>query len=673
MSWKNFSVRNKLFIGFGVVLALLVVIGIVGYNGVDSVTQNAKEVILSHQLDGLLAQKEVDHLNWIGKVNKLWTTSQDRKIDVQTDDHKCGFGQWLYGQGRKDLEASYPGMADLLKKIETPHKQLHSSVIEINQIMGSHTERSAGLAVAGEILNKKTLPALNKVQQMLHDIRKSTNDRIITDEIMIDKARSSSRYIVIMTAITIFAGVLLAMLIAASISWPTAQAVAFVNLLSQGDFTQTLSINQKDEIGQLANALNSLVLNLEKMFREVNNGIITLTASSTELGTISEQMNQGAELTSGKAQTVSAAAEEMSANMNNVAASSEQASTNVNIVSAATEEMSSTVQEIAQSSERSRSITSEAVSQAQNAKDKMDELGDAAKGISQVVEVISEISGQTNLLALNATIESARAGEAGKGFAVVANEIKELAGQTEKATVEIKEKIDSIQSSTIVAVDQIQQVSEIIDQVNQISTTIATAVEEQSIATQEVASNVSQAAQGIEDVNTNIATISTVAGDIAKEISGVNQSADEMAAGSSQVNISAQDLKKLAGRLAQITKQFKIAAAAFDIGMVKSAHLQWRSRLEALLHGRESLKPEEVASHHECVFGKWYDGPDGQALKDISIFKVVGKHHKNVHTYAREIVDLYHSGEEKKAAGLMGSFEEEREKLFLALDELYLT
>ncbi|MFH1155565.1 MAG: methyl-accepting chemotaxis protein [Pseudomonadota bacterium] len=672
MRWKDIGLRNKLFLGFGIVLLLLVAVGIFSYRGVGSVAKDAQTVILGNRLDGLLAQKEVDHLNWISKVNLLWTDSQVHRIDVQTDDHQCGFGQWLYGQGRKDLEAEYPDMVDLIKKIESPHHQLHKSVIEINQAMETNAEKSAGLVAASEVLNRRTLPALTQVQELLHDIRKSARDKIMSDETMLKEALNTRRYVVVITAIAILASLVLAGLIATSISRPTTQALSFIERLSQGDFTQTLSINQKDEIGKLAQSLNRLVSNLAKMFREVNNGIITLTASSTELGTISEQMNQGAELTSGKAHTVAAAAEEMSTNMNNVAAASEEASTNVNIVATATEEMSATVQEIAQNSEKSRCITSEAVSQAQAATTKMDKLGAAAADISKVVEVISEISDQTNLLALNATIEAARAGEAGKGFAVVANEIKELAKQTAQATVEIKQKIGSMQSSTIDTVNQMQQVAKIITQVNEIGATIATAVEEQAIATQEIASNVLQAAQGIQEVNTNVSTISMVAGDISKDITEVNLSADEMATSSSQVNISAQDLQKLASRLSKITDQFKITAASFDIGTVKSAHLQWRSRLEGLLHGRQALKPEEVTSHHECSFGKWYDGPSGQALKAIPVFSVVGQHHEKVHTHARQIVDLYHRGEGQKATELMRSFEEEREKLFLALDDLYL-
>ncbi len=255
---------------------------------------------------------------------------------------------------------------------------------------------------------------------------------------------------------------------------------------------------------------------------------------------------------------------------------------------------------------------------------------------------------------------------------MVANETKELAKQTARATQEIKAKISGIQSSTDETVGQIKEVAQVIQQVNNIVDTIATAVEEQSAATREIAENVSQASQGIQEVNTNVAQSAQVTGSISKEIAGVNMSADEMATSSSQINISAHDLQKLAIRLNQIMGQYRIKEAKFDIGAIKGAHLQWRSKLEGLLHGRQALKPEEVANHHQCAFGKWYDSPDGQIFKGNTVFETVGHHHEKVHAYARRIVDLYHQGEQEKGAALMNDFEKSREKLFEALDELYL-
>lgn len=671
--WNTIKLRYKLFFSFGIVLLLNVISCLMTYNGVSKMIHDAQTVIMGNQLDSLLAQKEIDHLLWMDKVNSLWTDSRMSEINVQTNDHQCGFGQWLYGDGRKQLEKAYPDIAALVRKIEQPHRQLHESVIEINHQMAAHSDRPAGLAAADAVLKKETKPALAEVKALLGDIRKAAKDKIMTDQVLLEKAQSIRWNVIIVMGIAVGVGLLLALFIASAVSRPIVRAAEFVEQMSGGDFTQELHIPLQDEIGQLAASLNHLVVNLGKMIREVNNGVATLDSSSSELSAISEQMNQGTENTSSKANTVATAAEEMSVNMNNVAAASEQAANNVNMVATATEEMSYTVKEIARNSEKARTITSDAVDQAQNASAKVDELGIAANDINQVTEVITEISEQTNLLALNATIEAARAGEAGKGFAVVANEIKELAKQTAQATQQIKQKISGIQVSTNDTVDKIKQVSTIIGEVNEIVASIATAVEEQSVTTEEITTNVSQASQGIQEVNANVAQSSAVSSEISKEISGVDFSAKEMATSSSQVHVSAQDLAKVAGRLTKIIAQFKIPSARFDIGAVKGAHLKWRARLEGLLHGRDALKPEEVASHHECAFGKWYDSSDGQTLKQIPSFEVVGHHHEKVHTYARQIVDLFHQGETQKATAMLTSFENEREKLFTALDELYLS
>jgi methyl-accepting chemotaxis protein len=489
---------------------------------------------------------------------------------------------------------------------------------------------------------------------------------------VVQSAGRTRRNLIFVILASLAAESLLAILMATSLSRSVEKVVAFAEQPALGDFTATLSMPQKDELGRLAHSQNRLVTHQEKMLREISNGVTTLTASSSDLGAISEQMKQSAEQTSGKADAVATAAEEMSTNMNSVASASEQAAANVGLVAAAAEEMSATISEIAHNSEKARVITEDAVALTQEASIQVDKLGVDAQDISKVTEVITEISEQTNLLALNATIEAARAGEAGKGFAVVANEIRELARQTAQATQEIKARIGGVQTSTADSVGQIKNVSQVIGQVDEIVSAIATAVEEQSATTQDIAENVGHASQGIQEVSGSVTQSSAVAGDISRDIAGENDSAGEMSTSSSQVNVSTHDLQNPAVRLTQIVDRFKIKAARFDIGAVKGAHLQWRSRLEGLLHGRQALKPEAVTDHHRCAFGKWYDGPEGKALKDNAVFATVGRHHEKVHTYARRIVDLYHQDQKQKAATLMEDFENSRKQLFEALDELYL-
>ncbi len=313
-----------------------------------------------------------------------------------------------------------------------------------------------------------------------------------------------------------------------------------------------------DDLQALSTHFNNFVVKLQVMFKEVVQGVVTMSSATTELSAISEQMTSGAATVSGQSETVATAAEEMSANMDSVAAATEQATTNINLVASAAEEMSVTITQVAANTEHARTVTSEAVGEAASASEKVQELGMAAQEIGKVTETINDISDQTNLLALNATIEAARAGEAGKGFAVVANEIKELAKQTAEATGEIRTRIEGIQNSTTGTVHQIERISTVINTINQTVTEITGAVDEQSKATDEIADNVSQAAQGLGEVNENVAQSATVTSEIARDITGISQSAGEMTTSSGEVQASAAELSELAEKLKNMVGGFKL-------------------------------------------------------------------------------------------------------------------
>ncbi len=131
--FKNLTIGKKIGLGFGIVLALLIVVTVMAYTGVSDIVKVADQVITSNRLDGILAQKEVDHLNWANAVTKLFTDTSCSALNVQTDDHKCAFGEWLYGDGRAEAERAFPAIAPLLKEIEQPHGDLHRSAVEIAQ------------------------------------------------------------------------------------------------------------------------------------------------------------------------------------------------------------------------------------------------------------------------------------------------------------------------------------------------------------------------------------------------------------------------------------------------------------------------------------------------------------------------------------------------------------
>ncbi len=353
---------------------------------------------------------------------------------------------------------------------------------------------------------------------------------------------------------------MLGLLLANKITRPISNAAAMLKDIAEGegDLTKRMDITSSDEIGELATWFNIFIDKLQNIIKQVAENSRSVSASSTQLSSISGVLLTGAEDTSQRSTNVATATEEMSTNLQNVAAAMEQSSTNTNMVATAAEEMSATINEIAENAEKARVISSEAVEQANSASEEMKQLGEAADKIGKVTETITEISEQTNLLALNATIEAARAGEAGKGFAVVANEIKELAKQTAEATLDIKNLIDDVQNTSKTTEEGIEQISTVITGVNDIVSTIATAVEEQTAATQEIADNIAQASQGIQEVNENVTQGSCVATEISRDIAEASSAAQSIVSSSNDVRQSAQDLLARSKDLNEIVGSFKI-------------------------------------------------------------------------------------------------------------------
>jgi methyl-accepting chemotaxis protein len=262
--------------------------------------------------------------------------------------------------------------------------------------------------------------------------------------------------------------------------------------------------------------------------QEVGNIVNTVSSASNELELAAATLSRTAETTQSLSSTV--------------AASSEEASANVKSVAAAAEEFSGSVAEIGRQVLESRRIAAEAVKQAETTNTRMTELSQSATRIGDVVKLITSVADQTNLLALNATIEAARAGNAGKGFAVVAQEVKALAAQTSKATDEISAQIAAMQMATEGSVAAIKEIGDTINRIAEIATTIASAVEEQDVTTQEISRNVQQAAVGTTQV--------------ASHITDVSYSANATGSASSKVLFSAQSLSKESNHLKQEVKRF---------------------------------------------------------------------------------------------------------------------
>jgi methyl-accepting chemotaxis protein len=317
-----------------------------------------------------------------------------------------------------------------------------------------------------------------------------------------------------------------------TISAGTSLVLNKAEAIASGDLTSDeVKIDSGDELGDLAAAMNKMQGNLVKMIVAVAENAQQVANASEEFSAVSQQITSNSEETSAQANVVSNATDQVNRNLQTVATGAE--------------EMSSTIADIAKNATESARISGEAVKTAETTNATISKLGVSSAEIGQVIKVITSIAQQTNLLALNATIEAARAGEAGKGFAVVANEVKELAKQTAKATEDISQKIAAIQSDTKGAVDAIATIGAVINQISDISSSIATAVEEQSATTNEMSRNVTEAAKGSTEITQNIA--------------GVSQAAQGTSSSAHESMKAAQQLAQMSTQLRGLVEQFKVS------------------------------------------------------------------------------------------------------------------
>jgi methyl-accepting chemotaxis protein len=441
----------------------------------------------------------------------------------------------------------------------------------------------------------------------------------------------------------------------------------------EADLTRRLQTSGLREAAEVATCVNDFIARIQAMVEETWASASTVTDYSAQLSTAATTMAAAAEEMHAQTRSVSAASEQVSSSLNGVAAGAEQMSTVVNTVATAVEEMSSSLNEVSRSTAEASSIAGRAAGRARSTTEIMEHLNLAAGQIGNVLSTISDISDQTNLLALNATIEAASAGEAGRGFAVVANEVKELARQTAKATGEIAGQIQGMQASTGSAVQAIEEIASVIADMSTISQTIASAVEEQSSTVAEIASNISNASGAVAEVANSIQQTSVGAKEIAANIQGLSDASKEAAATTNETHAGAEELAVLVRHQKEILERFKTRQAKFDIGAVKAAHLAWRARLENALHGHRTMTAAGVASHHECQFGRWYDGVTRESFATHPAFAEVGRHHERVHQLARTILERIEAGQRDQALTNMQEFEDVRRELFASLDELYLS
>lgn len=375
--------------------------------------------------------------------------------------------------------------------------------------------------------------------------------------------------VVLALAVSIIAG----LIFSRKLADPIIKMALSVKELAEGNLRiEKIDVSSKDEIGELASGFNTMADNLRELVKRV-------MGSSEQLSSASEQLSAGAEQLAKAASSVAASISEVATGTERQIMAVDEVSHVVKGVSQALNDVISDVKNVNSISEQTASTAqkeSDGIDQTiiqmaniekatNNAAELVNNLGLRSREIGQIVDTISGIAEQTNLLALNAAIEAARAGEQGKGFAVVADEVRKLAEQSQEAAKQIADLIRRIQSDTDQAVNAMREGA---DEVKVGTVSVNTAgktFKEIAGLINEVSGKVSYAAQLLmenaksnERIASAVLDVDEISREIAAQTQSVNAAVEEQTASSEEIASSSHVLMKSAEEMQSILSRFKI-------------------------------------------------------------------------------------------------------------------
>ncbi|WNQ12773.1 methyl-accepting chemotaxis protein [Paenibacillus aurantius] len=357
-----------------------------------------------------------------------------------------------------------------------------------------------------------------------------------------------------------------------SITRPVLQASRQVGEIAKGNLAVALlPAVRKDELGGLARSLNEMVAQLQGLVGGIKLTSEQLASSSEALSVISDETTR--------------AGRQVTSSIEQLAGGTETQLYGVQEATRAMEELATAVQRIAESSAEAAERASATAREAQTGQQALhgadaqmeairDSVGRTAEEIGslrlrseeigEIIGVIKEISGQTQLLALNASIEAARAGDAGRGFAVVAGEVKKLALQSEASAGKIEALVSGLQQATGRAVQamergkaEVEKGRSVMNEAGEALHSILTETGEVAGQIQEISAAAEQMSAGTEQISASMEEMSRISGDSAAESQNAAAAAEEQLASMEEIADSARALKESAGRLRSMTEAFQ--------------------------------------------------------------------------------------------------------------------
>ena len=470
----NLKLSTKLFGGFGLGVGALAVIGILAYLGAGKILMNAKEVTQNKEVDRILTQSEVDHLVWGRKVVNAVVDPEAKKVEVQFDAHKCNFGKWLYGEGRKEAEKTAPYLAKSLAGMEDPHTKLHQSAEKLNELIEKGDRKEALVFYL-----QTTRPIIRQLVDTFDGMREEIKKNAMSDEILVKTTRNNQLTIGLLT-------------------------LAFSLVLIVITFFLTRGIT---------GPLNKVIAGLTDGADQVSSAAGQVSSSSQALAEGTSEQASSLEETSSSLEEMSSMTKQNAEHANQAKAMMSEAHQIVDKVDHHMQDMAGAVAEITKSSEETGKIIKtidEIAFQtnllALNAAVEAARAGEAGAGFAVVADEVrnlamraSEAAKNTNNLIEN-TIKAVRKG----------NELTHATQEAFQENATISRKIGQL-------VDEIATASE--EQSRGI-TQVNIAVSEMDKVTQSTAANAEESAAAAEELNAQAEQMKVFVEDLVKVVGG---------------------------------------------------------------------------------------------------------------------------------------------------------